>query len=153
MMQKLFKIELESKVDSLPVIGDFIESTLTQFKADAGMIYKVQLAVDEACTNVINYAYAGGVGPIILSLELVGEEIIITVTDRGTPFDPTTVPPPDTSSDVDERKIGGLGIFFIRQIMDSVSYSFDPQVGNQLIFKKKILPVKSADVEHPAPTI
>jgi serine/threonine-protein kinase RsbW len=149
-MQKLYKIELESKVDSLPVIGDFIENTLSQFNADAGTIYKVQLAVDEACTNVINYAYSGGAGPMTLSLELVGEEIIISIQDKGKPFDPTTVPPPDTSSDVDERKIGGLGIFFIRQLMDDINYSFDPQEGNRLTFKKKLTSGKAEGAGHPA---
>jgi serine/threonine-protein kinase RsbW len=151
MIQKLFKIELESKVDSLPVIGDFVSETLTQFHADAGTIYKVQLAVDEACTNVINYAYSGGVGPLTLALELAGDDIIITILDKGKPFDPTTVPPPDTSSDVDERKVGGLGIFFIRQLMDSVSYSFNSLEGNRLTFKKKLSPLKADNARHPAP--
>ncbi len=138
MVQEPYEIECESKIDSLPVIGDFISDTLTHFHADASTIYKVQLAVDEACTNVINYAYSGGAGPLKIALELVGEDVIITISDKGKPFDPTAIPPPDVSSDVDQRKIGGLGIYFMKRLMDGVSYSFDPREGNVLTMRKKL---------------
>jgi serine/threonine-protein kinase RsbW len=134
-----YQIELESKIDSLPVIGEFISDTLTRFHADAGTIYKVQLVVDEACTNVINYAYSGEAGPLKIILELVAGDLIITIEDKGKPFDPTTIPPPDLNADLEDRKIGGLGIYFIRTMMDSFSYSFDPRDGNRVVMKKKIL--------------
>ncbi len=132
-----FGIELESKIDNLPVIGKFINDALDHFKADAGSIYKVQLAVDEACTNIINYAYSEKVGAIKINLALVGEDIVVTIKDKGKPFDPTSIPSPEINSDVEHRKIGGLGIYFMKQLMDSVSYSFDPQEGNKLILRKR----------------
>ena len=138
MGQKPFEIVVESKIDSLPVIGEFIENTLLLFKADPGTIYKVQLAADEACTNVINYAYPGSTGPLKLNLELAGEEIIITISDKGRPFDPTSIPPPDLTADLEDRKIGGLGFYFIRKLMDDVAYSLDPKEGNRLTMKKKL---------------
>ncbi len=139
MIEKPFEITVESKIDNLPLIGDFISDTLTHFQADAGTIYKAQLAVDEACTNVINYAYEGGVGPLTLSLEMADDNLIITIKDKGKPFDPTkSIPPPDLDADVEDRKIGGLGFYFIKQLMDDVSYSFDPQEGNKLTMKKKL---------------
>jgi serine/threonine-protein kinase RsbW len=138
MVPEPYKIEVDNKVDSLPVIGDFIEDTLTRLQADQATIFKVQLVVDEACTNIINYAYSGGPGTLILALELVGEDIVITIRDRGKPFDPTSMPPADISSGVEQRKIGGLGIHFMRTLMDSVNYSFDPGEGNTLIMRKKI---------------
>jgi anti-sigma regulatory factor (Ser/Thr protein kinase) len=73
-------------------------------------IAQVQLAVDEACSNVILYAYSGQKGIIKLALELVGDDFIVTIIDRGKPFDPTAVPPPDLEADLNERKIGGLGM-------------------------------------------
>jgi serine/threonine-protein kinase RsbW len=85
---------MESKIDNLPVIGDFINDALMGFQADSAIIYKVQLAVDEACTNVINYAYSGGSGPLIVSLELVGRDVVVTINDKGKPFNPTLIPPP-----------------------------------------------------------
>jgi serine/threonine-protein kinase RsbW len=139
MINKPFEITLESNIDGLPIIGDFISDTLALFEADPGTIYKVQLAVDEACTNVINYAYSGGVGPLILSLEKANDNLIITIKDKGKPFDPiTSIPPPDIDSEVEDRKIGGLGFYFIKQLMDDISYSYDPEEGNKLTLTKKL---------------
>jgi serine/threonine-protein kinase RsbW len=135
---KVFEIELESKIDSLPLIGSFIEESLKHFQADPSTLYKIQLAVDEASTNVINYAYPGGTGPLTITLEMAGEDIIINIRDKGKSFDPTTVPPPDVSSGLDDRKIGGLGIYFMNKLMDGVSYSFDPKEGNCLTLRKTI---------------
>jgi serine/threonine-protein kinase RsbW len=139
MMPEQNQIELQSTIDSLPVIGDFIEDTLTRFHADAGIIYKVQLVVDEACTNVINYAYTEGPGPLKIILELAGDDVIITIEDQGKPFNPTTIPLPDLNADLENRKIGGLGIHFMRTMMDSFGYSYDPRTGNRLILKKKLV--------------
>jgi serine/threonine-protein kinase RsbW len=138
MLRKKYQIELESTLDSLPVISDFIEETLTRFYVDPGNIYRVQLVVDEACTNVINYAYTEGAGLMKLTLELKGEDLIVTVEDKGKPFDPTTIPPPNLNADLEDRKIGGLGIHFMRTMMDSVNYQYDPREGNQLIMRKKL---------------
>ena len=140
MVSRKSEIEIESKIDNLPVISKFIEDVLTRFQADASTINKVQMAVDEASTNVINYAYSGSVGPLTIGLEVVEKEIFITIRDKGKQFDPTEVPPPDLNPDVDQRKIGGLGIYFIKKLMDGVSYSFDSQEGNRLTLKKKLSP-------------
>jgi serine/threonine-protein kinase RsbW len=138
MIPAKFEIEVESKIDSLPIIADFIENVLSQFRADAGTVYKIQLAVDEATTNVINYAYPVGTGPLKIVLELAGEDILVTLMDKGKPFDPTTIPVPDVGADLEERKIGGLGIYFMRKLMDDISYSFDPGEGNKLTLRKTI---------------
>lgn len=140
MKQNKFELEVKNTINNLPVISDFVADVLTYFEADHATVNHVQLAVDEACTNVIKYAYSGeGVGRLKLVLELEGNELIITVTDWGKPFDPNTIPPPDLNSEVAERKIGGLGIYFIKKLMDDVSYSFDTEKGNRLILKRKLL--------------
>ena len=133
-----FEIELESKIDNLPVISNFVSETLSNFRADESTINKVQLAIDEASTNIINYAYSGASGTLKIALELVGQDIVITIRDKGKPFDPTSVTSPDVSQDLEHRKIGGLGIYFIKKLMDNVSYSFDPREGNRLILRKKL---------------
>ena len=63
---------------------------------------------------------------------------IITVNDNGRRFEPDQIPTPPTTDNIENIKIGGLGIHFMRQLMDDVSFSFDPQTGNELIMKKKI---------------
>jgi anti-sigma regulatory factor (Ser/Thr protein kinase) len=140
MKQNKFELEVKNTINNLPVISDFVADVLTHFEADHATVNRVQLAVDEACTNIIKYAYSGeGVGRLKLVLELEGNELIITVTDWGKPFDPNTIPPPDLNSEVEERQIGGLGIYFIKKLMDDVSYSFDTEKGNRLILKRKLL--------------
>jgi len=132
-----YEIELDSKIENLPVVSDFIDNTLIHFQAEADSIFKIQLAVDEVCTNIINYAYQGVIGSIKIQLELTGDDIIITIKDKGKRFDPTSVPPPDVNSDLEQRKIGGLGVHFVKKLMDSISYSFDPREGNILSLRKK----------------
>jgi serine/threonine-protein kinase RsbW len=132
------EIELESKIESLPVISNFVNDTLIWFQADAATINNVRLAVDEACTNIINYAYSGGTGPLKVVLERNGKDLIIIIQDKGKQFDPTSIPPPDLNPNLEQRKIGGLGIYFIKKLMDNVSYSFDPREGNKLILTKQL---------------
>jgi anti-sigma regulatory factor (Ser/Thr protein kinase) len=60
------------------------------------------------------------------------------LNDRGKQFDPRSVPPPDLEADVENRKIGGLGVHLINRLMDEVSYSFDDRSGNTLTMKKRL---------------
>jgi sigma-B regulation protein RsbU (phosphoserine phosphatase) len=83
----------------------------------------LNLALEEAVVNVINYAYPeGDTGVISLTAESRDNSIIFTLTDSGTPFDPTAVAEPNLQASLDERQIGGLGIHLVRNIMASVSY-------------------------------
>jgi len=132
------EITLESKIDSLPAISSFVESALDEFNVDPGTAFKVQLVIDEAATNVIKHAYSGGEGLLKLSVGLSNSDLIIVLKDKGKPFDPKSVPPPDLDKDLEDRKIGGLGIYFMQQFMDSVEYSFDDKDGNRLTMKKHI---------------
>jgi len=138
MKKNSYELKLTNTINNLPIISDFVNDALTQFALDAATINRIQLVVDEACTNVINYAYSEeGTGLLYLKLEYKDQELIITLKDWGKPFDPNTIPPPDLSLDVEDRKIGGLGIYFIKNIMDDINYQFDNGCNN-LVLKKKI---------------
>jgi serine/threonine-protein kinase RsbW len=130
------KVELiiTARLENLSVIADLIEATMQRWGLEKGT-YAVQTAVDEACTNIIDYAYGDGEGQITLSLFHEGPAFGVTIHDQGKPFDPNTVPPPDLDSDLDNRRIGGLGIYFMKQLMDEVDYKFDKN-GNTLTMKK-----------------
>lgn len=121
------------------MIADFIERSMKQLGRDES-IPQVQMAVDEACTNIIKYAYAESAGFIDISCELQGDDFVVTLRDKGKPFDPKSVPLPDLKADLDKRKIGGLGIFLMGQLMDDLSYSFDVKGGNKLVMRKKQTP-------------
>jgi len=138
MAQNRFELKVTSKIDNLPVIMDFVNEKLMKFRADPATIFHVQLAVDEASTNIIKYAYGEKEGLLKLVLELNGDELIITLINWGKPFDPASIAPPDLNVTLEDRKIGGLGMYFIRELMDEVSYSFDTVKGNRLILKKKL---------------
>lgn len=138
MDQNRFELEVTSKIDNLPVIIDFVGETLTKLLTDPAIIFQVQLAVDEASTNIIKYAYGEKEGLLKLVMELNADEMVITLINWGKPFDPTSVPLPDLNATLEDRKIGGLGMYFIDRLMDEVSYSFDTVKGNRLVMKKKL---------------
>jgi len=129
------ELEIDGTLENLSVIADFIATAMRQLGIDEG-ISEVQVAVDEACTNIIQYAYSGKGGMIAISCGLQGNDLVITIRDRGKPFDPRSVPPPDLEADLDKRRVGGLGMYLMRKLMDDVSYDFDAQEGNRLTMRK-----------------
>jgi serine/threonine-protein kinase RsbW len=97
----------------------------------------VQLAVDEAATNVIQHAYdPDHPGDLTLTWRCEGNRFIVALRDYGRQFDPQHVPPPDISSPLEERQVGGLGLYLITRLMDEVRFDFNPQGGNLLTMVK-----------------
>jgi serine/threonine-protein kinase RsbW len=123
-MEQKSKLTVDSKLENLPVIGQFVEDTMRQCQIDSQKnVHAFQLSVDEACTNVIEHAYAYKTGgKITVNCSLTGEKFTVTIEDNGAPFDPTTIPEPNVNLGLDERKIGGLGIYFMKKLMDEVKY-------------------------------
>ncbi|HEY9756835.1 MAG TPA: ATP-binding protein [Oculatellaceae cyanobacterium] len=89
------------------------------------ILFDVQLAVDEALTNIITHAYEGQIGgQITIRCKLTApKEFTVQLCDNGTPFDPQTVADPDVEAALEDRKIGGLGIYFIKRYIQTVKYS------------------------------
>jgi serine/threonine-protein kinase RsbW len=87
------------------------------------VLYDLQLAVDEACTNIITHGYQGlNPGSIILDLEVDSDKLTVCLTDFGHSFEPSNVPLPDIHAPLEERELGGLGLFLIQQTMDEMDY-------------------------------
>ena len=103
-------------------------------------IFRLELACDEACTNIIQHAYgAEDEGDIRIVVERSKNAFIIILRDKGRVFDPDEVPKPHVPSNpnnIDELKIGGLGIHFMRSIMDEISFSIDGSGHNKLVMVK-----------------
>jgi serine/threonine-protein kinase RsbW len=110
---------------------------MQQFGMEEGIL-EVQTAVDEACTNVIKYAYSTTGGAIAVTCEWQSNDFVVTISDKGKSFDPNSIPPPYLKSDLGSRKIGGLGIYLMKKLMDDVSYSFDPEEGNKLVMRRRL---------------
>ena len=138
MKSNQFELKIDSELENLSVIADFIATTMKQLGIEEG-VNEVQTAVDEACTNIMKYAYSGGGGIITISCELQDNDFVTTIRDSGRPLDPSAVPPPDLEADLEERRVGGLGIYLMMRLMDEVSYNFDAGKGNTLIMRKRVL--------------
>jgi len=100
------------------------------------VLYDVQLAVDEACTNIITHGYADmDPGSVIMDLELDPNKLILSLTDFGHSFEPDNAPMPDIDASIEERELGGFGLFFINQSMNEVDYRVTED-GNTMILTK-----------------
>ncbi|MBN1889766.1 MAG: ATP-binding protein [Thermoflexales bacterium] len=131
-------LHVTADVTRLAEIRRFVEETAAALGVEAGLVPKLQLAVDEAATNIIVHGYQGQVGLIEIEMQRDGTELVIRLRDSASPFDPTTVPPPDLTLQLEERPPGGLGIHLMRQAVDRLSYSPLPQGGNELSLIKTL---------------
>ncbi len=116
-------LSMTNSLSELDRLHDFLEALGEKHGASSAFVNSVNLALEEAVVNVINYAYPEGAsGEIQLNATCHEGTMTFTLTDYGTPFDPTAAPEADTTSALEDRQIGGLGILLIRNIMDSVRY-------------------------------
>ena len=109
-------------LESIEQVSVYLESILEEAGLDMLEAARIQLAVEEAVTNVINHGYGGKDGEILITSDIESSQVIITITDTGQLFDPTQIPSPDISADLEHRNIGGLGVHLIRSVMDDVKY-------------------------------
>lgn len=117
------QITLHNDISETPKIAEFIDNLVKENELDLSLAGNMNLALEEAVVNVMNYAYPKGQkGDINLEVYANEARIKFVITDEGTPFDPTTKADPDINASLDDRPIGGLGIFLVRQLMDSVNY-------------------------------
>jgi len=120
------ELTVDAKPESLTEIQAFVGDELVAMNCPAGTRQQISVAVDEVFGNIANYAYEGGEGYATVRLETETDPraIVLTFLDSGVPFDPLTTGTPNTSLKARERKIGGLGIFMVRKLMDEISYEY-----------------------------
>jgi serine/threonine-protein kinase RsbW len=133
----MVKKNFPANFKSLAPISDFIVDLAENAGFSPNDVYAIQTAVDEACANIIDHAYgAEGIGEIEILVSNVKNGIRITLHDEGEPFDPMDVPDPDITSPLEIRRERGLGIFFMRKLMDKVVFEFSSKKGNTLTLVK-----------------
>jgi sigma-B regulation protein RsbU (phosphoserine phosphatase) len=122
----------------VPRLATFVEAICEALSFDDMVTMQMNLAIEEAVVNVMDYAYPEGVKGYV-DIEVWADEQWLTfvITDSGKPFDPTTKGEVDITLSAEERDIGGLGIYLVRQIMDSIGYEYKDG-HNVLTLKKKV---------------
>ena len=133
-------ITLPNDVEAVPRLSAFVERVAEELQFDPTATMNLNLAVEEAVVNVMNYAYPEGIkGNINIEACANDSRLKFTITDNGIPFDPTAVRDADVTLSVDQRPVGGLGIYLIRQLMDSINYEY-VDGHNILTLRKKLTP-------------
>jgi len=120
-------VQFAAKFEFLDEIREFVGDIARKNGFSDKEVYNIQLATDEAASNVIEHAYEGvDDGTLEISCGCKNDTITITLVDHGESFDPSDVPTPDLKADLSDRKIGGLGIFLMRKLMDEFHYNAEP---------------------------
>jgi serine/threonine-protein kinase RsbW len=102
-------------------------------------LYTIQVAVDEACANIVQHAYAGmEPGDLEISCHLEGTAFVVQIQDWGKSFEPDSIADPDVEAPLEKRNLGGLGLFLMRQFMDNVQFITSPGGGNRLLMFKRL---------------
>lgn len=129
---------LANRIDELETIRQGLEVLVSDWAIPPHLEIPLNLALEEAFTNVVNYAFDDdNTHEIIIQFKKKEGNLEVTITDDGQPFDPTERVDPDTALGAEERPVGGLGIFLIKKIMDHVEYRRSDNK-NQLILTKHL---------------
>ena len=116
-------LTLPNDINTIPQLNEFIDTVCEELEIDMALAMSLNLAMEEAVVNVMDYAYPAGTEGEV-SIEAIADEtqLHFIISDSGKPFDPTAKEEVDTTLSAEERPIGGLGIHLIRQLMDDISY-------------------------------
>jgi serine/threonine-protein kinase RsbW len=117
-----YEARIESRRAELAKIVAMVEQFASANDLPEPVACDVNVALDEALSNIVAYGYEDQSGPIVVRLGYGNDEVRIEVEDAGRPFNPLQAPPPDFAADLTQRQVGGLGIHFIKSLMDDVSY-------------------------------
>ena len=135
------RLTIPGQYDCIHEACDFVVNGAEETGFGPDEVFRIQLACDEACTNIIEHAYGGeGLGDIEISWKNEKGAFIIEVRDNGRPFSPKDVKVPTIPSnpdDLEDLKVGGLGLHFMRTLMDEVNFSFNDE-GNKLLMIKYV---------------
>jgi serine/threonine-protein kinase RsbW len=138
-MKQITTLKLKATLNNIPQAIDCVAKSAQEAGFDDKTLCQIQLAVDEACANVINHAYKDmAPGDMVISCHLDERHLVICIQDWGKSFDPEAIPEPNVNAPLEERTLGGLGLYLIKQVMDKVRFTFDPEQGNKLIMIKRL---------------
>lgn len=120
------ELTMDATVENIAQVTAFVDEQLEAMECPMKAQIQIDVAVDELFGNIAHYAYRPGVGPATVRVELLAEPraVELTFMDSGIPYDPLAKDDPDISLSIEEREIGGLGIYMVKKSMDAVSYEY-----------------------------
>jgi len=122
-MNETVQIQIENQIPAIEKVCNQIENFGRTHNIEQKVIFALHLALDEILTNIISYGYADeDTHQIDVRLQLDQDRMIIEIEDDGKPFHPNQAPTPDIDKPLQERKIGGLGLYLVNNLMNSVDY-------------------------------
>jgi len=121
-MKALLSIILPAKIENLESLIQSVSNCARAMGFDQKRVSEIELATEEALVNITSYSYPEGSGKVEINCKQGERSFIIEIIDTGIPFDVTSLPDPDIAADIDDRKIGGLGVFLLKKVMDRVDY-------------------------------
>lgn len=140
------RLHVIAKFEYLDEIREFVGEIARAGGFGSKDVYDIQLAVDEAASNIIEHAYEGVKNGVLeISCGVKDGAMTIVMVDYGESFDASVIPVPNLKADLSERKIGGLGIFLMRKLMDEVYYESRRDRGNILTMIKRRVAAKRND--------
>ncbi len=132
------EIRIVNRLEDMPGVAAVVERFGVEHEVPSQVINDVNVALDEVLSNIIAYAYDDAErSEIVIRLACRAGEVLVDIEDAGKPFDPLQAPAPDLGTTLAERKIGGLGIHFIKSLMDTVVYARVDGI-NRLRLRKKL---------------
>ena len=132
-------ITVEATLENLEVVQNFVSEELENQGCPMKVMMQIEIAVEEIYVNIVHYAYNPTVGEATIRCEVTDNpmQVIIQFLDSGVPFDPLAKKDADITLSAEEREIGGLGIFMVKQSMDEVNYEYKD--GKNVLTIKKVL--------------
>lgn len=124
-----------AEVNELQNVQSFVIETLSDLHLEMKLQNQLNIVIEELFVNIANYAYENG-GEVEIKVEAKMNEISITFIDSGMKFDPLEIDDPNIDAKAEERRIGGLGIFMVKNMMDDIKYKFENNQNILTIVKK-----------------
>lgn len=144
-----YQLKVLSQTENLELIREFVSKIAQKLGLNETDINKIELAVDEACANVIQHAYDPTINfrPLHVAIEVDFQKLTVIVTDQGKGFDFSKIRPIEMNQYLAEMKVGGLGIHLIKSLMDEVEFEINPGKKNQVRMVKYFLGKKGKVID------
>ncbi|SDP14240.1 ATP-binding protein [Selenomonas ruminantium] len=136
-MESAKEISLAATVENLPLVNEFVETLLAEEMVSAKAQMQIELSVEEVFVNIANYAYGEAGGKATVQGKILNEPagLELVFIDGGQPYDPLSREEPDLEQKMEDRAIGGLGIYLVKKNMDEVHYAY--QQGKNILTLRK----------------